>query len=250
HPLAALLQHYIATDDAAVSYLPSTLSILSPTAFLPSSHLAKWIARVNSLVTSKHRGGKWAGICLATRTAECSKDVMVDCASGWVGNVLPTLQRNEPLPTQLAAISLLHTIFTKATDMPEFLRQICTPNVPKFSLALISLCENAQSSLELRLLAMRTLTRMLASYPNAHRSLQTQLNNICLANMRGVSLTPTPAALRQASAALFAMVCVTGGKVGAADIWKKTMLGALRSAVDCVGILRRTSKPLGWCLFA
>jgi hypothetical protein len=36
---------------------------------------------------------------------------------------------------------LLSHIFLAATDVPEFQRQLATPNVPKFSLALIALAE-------------------------------------------------------------------------------------------------------------
>ncbi|KZT62855.1 hypothetical protein CALCODRAFT_462159 [Calocera cornea HHB12733] len=243
HPLAALLQHYIATDDAAATYLPSTLATLTPQAFHPSPHLTKWIARVNSLIASKNRVGKWAGICLAARTAECSKDVMVDAAAGWVGNVLPVLQKSDSVPTQSAAVLLLDIIFSRATDMPEFARQVCTPNVPKFSLALIALCDGPKAPLELKVLCLRTLSHMLYLYPNAHRSLQSSLNKLCLENLKGASPTPSPAALRQATATLFAMVSVTGGKVGAADRWNKNMLGALRAAADCVKVLRATSQP-------
>ncbi|KZO98064.1 hypothetical protein CALVIDRAFT_554136 [Calocera viscosa TUFC12733] len=243
HPLAALLQHYIATDDAAATYLPSTLATLTPQAFQSSSHLAKWTARVNSLIASKNRGGKWAGVCLAARTAECSKDVMVNSAAGWVGNVLPILQKAEPVHTQSAAVSLLDLIFSKATDMPEFARQVCTPTVPKFSLALIALCDGDKAPLDLKVLCLRTLSHMLHLYPNAHRSLQTSLNNLCMANLKGASPTPTQGDLRRASATLFAMVSVTGGKVSAADTWKKNMLGALRAASDCVKVLRATSTP-------
>ena len=40
-----------------------------------------------------------------------------------------------------AAVRLLRTVFTGATDTPEFQRQISTPNVPKFSAALLTLAE-------------------------------------------------------------------------------------------------------------
>ena len=36
---------------------------------------------------------------------------------------------------------LLRLVFSHAMDVPEFQRQLCTPNVPKFANALISLAE-------------------------------------------------------------------------------------------------------------
>lgn len=50
-------------------------------------------------------------------------------------------QKNEPTPTLKAAIRLLRFIFSAATEIPEFQRQVATPNVPKFSQALLQLVE-------------------------------------------------------------------------------------------------------------
>jgi len=41
-----------------------------------------------------------------------------------------------------ASIRLLRQIFSAAKDVPEFQRQVATPNVLKFTLALIGLVEN------------------------------------------------------------------------------------------------------------
>ena len=53
-----------------------------------------------------------------------------------------SIKRNEPVPTLKAAIRLLRTIFTTALDITEFQRQISTPNVLKFTTAIIALAEN------------------------------------------------------------------------------------------------------------
>lgn len=53
-------------------------------------------------------------------------------------------QKNENVPTLKAAVRLLRTIFTNAVKIPEFQRQVSTPNVPKFSAALIVLVEKHQ----------------------------------------------------------------------------------------------------------
>lgn len=53
-----------------------------------------------------------------------------------------SIKRNEPVPTLMAAIRLLRTIFTTALDITEFQRQVSTPNVLKLTTAIISLAEN------------------------------------------------------------------------------------------------------------
>jgi hypothetical protein len=86
---------------------------------------------------------------------------MIESAQSWLGVALPILsvrlfpivrrslshiidccQKNEPPPTLKASMRLLNHIFSAATDVPEFQRQLATPYVPKFSVALISLAEN------------------------------------------------------------------------------------------------------------
>lgn len=96
------------------------------------------------------------------RTSVLSKAVMLECAQSWVTAALSLLsvrssscnvracsntrnmylpQKNEGVPVLKACIRLLRLIFTTATGIPEFQRQVSTPNVPKFSAALISLAE-------------------------------------------------------------------------------------------------------------
>jgi hypothetical protein len=54
-------------------------------------------------------------------------------------------KKQEPLPTLKAATRLLTHIFSVAIDTPEFQRQIASPNVPKFSLALVVVAEDHPS---------------------------------------------------------------------------------------------------------
>ena len=54
---------------------------------------------------------------------------------------MASLQKNDSTPTLKASIRLLRFIFAEASNFPEFQRQVATPNVPKFSQALVSLAE-------------------------------------------------------------------------------------------------------------
>lgn len=51
------------------------------------------------------------------------------------------IQKDESVPTLKAAVRLLRAIFTNAKTITEFQRQVSTPNLPKFSAALVLLIE-------------------------------------------------------------------------------------------------------------
>jgi hypothetical protein len=54
-------------------------------------------------------------------------------------------KKQEPVPTLKAAMRLLTHIFSVAIDIPEFQRQVASPNVPKFGLALVAVAEDHTS---------------------------------------------------------------------------------------------------------
>jgi len=89
--LKDLLQHQLATDFSAIRNIPYTISVLTPDCFTPSSYLTKWVSRTNSLIHSKESAARWAGICLAYKSAQFSQELMVESAQGWMGAVLPLL---------------------------------------------------------------------------------------------------------------------------------------------------------------
>lgn len=91
HPLEAILQLQVGSDQAAVLNLPYIVDSLKASDFHSSSHLQKWVSRVTSLIHAKHPGARWAGLCLALQTSILSKDVMLETAQSWVGVVLPIL---------------------------------------------------------------------------------------------------------------------------------------------------------------
>lgn len=174
HPLKAVLQLQLASDSSAALHLPYVLASVTSENFQPSPHLSKWTTRINSLLHSKDASGRWAGLCLATRTSTLSKSVMIECAQSWLGTVLPILsvrlsellslffnllyisvKKNEAAPVLKSSVLLLRTIFSTAIDVPEFQRQVSTPNVPKFTFALMNLAEkHVDLELKVRLLTL------------------------------------------------------------------------------------------------
>lgn len=58
---------------------------------------------------------------------------------------LTVRKKQEPVPTLKAAMRLLTHVFSVAIDTPEFQRQVASPNIPKFGLALIVVAEDHPS---------------------------------------------------------------------------------------------------------
>ncbi|KAI0335615.1 hypothetical protein GY45DRAFT_1316983 [Cubamyces sp. BRFM 1775] len=221
HRLRDLLQLQLASDAYAVLHLPFVLESLSKEDFQPSAHTQKWIARVNSLIHSKDPGAKWSGLCLAFQTAVFSRSIMLECAQSWVAAAMSLLV-NQPVPTAKAAIRLLRLIFSSAMDVPEFQRQLCVPNVPKFGNALIAIAEK-ETNTEVNLLVIDTLAHIVSLYPSLCRPLHTALSNVALRHLNGSAPNPTPSAMLEACSRLYSVLPHTGGKVGAAGLWRKAL---------------------------
>ncbi|KAI3612208.1 ribosome biogenesis protein rix1 [Moniliophthora roreri] len=238
HPVKALLNVQLASDSSAVIHLPYILQIINADYFLPSPHLQKWSLRITSLLHSKEAGAKWAGLCLAHGTSLYSKSVMIECAQSWLGIALPILTRKESSPMLKAALNLCRVIFTSAVDTPEFQRQVSSPNVPKFNAALIYCLENSLD-LELKVLALKTLTRLIPIYPNVHRANHTSLSAIVLRILAEQSNHATKI-LTEPASKLYSVLHLTGGKVGAATLWRKAVDERVASAWTALSALRTT----------
>ncbi|KAF8917822.1 rRNA processing/ribosome biogenesis-domain-containing protein [Mucidula mucida] len=243
--LKVVLQLHVATDVAAAQNLPYVLDVLSPQSLAPSPHLPKWTARINSLLHSKQVHGRWAGLCLAHRTSLHSKSIMIENAQNWLGIALPNLSRKETPQILAASINLCRIIFCSASDIPEFQRQVCTPNVPKFTSAMLALFERDECSHELKILLLRTLTKTVSLYSNIHRSSHALLSTLCLKFLNGHAPTPTHADVLQAASRLYATLPVTGGKVGATNLWKKCLDDTLAFGWDALSLLQSVITPSG-----
>ncbi|KAI0775967.1 rRNA processing/ribosome biogenesis-domain-containing protein [Trametes elegans] len=238
HRLRDLLQLQLASDAYAVLHLPFVLESLSKEDFLPSAHTQKWIARVNSLIHSKDPGAKWSGLCLAFQTAVYSRSLMLECAQSWVAASLPLLV-NQPVPTTKAAIRLLRLVFSNAMDVPEFQRQLCVPNVPKFGNGLITIAEK-ETNADVNLLVVDTLVHIVSLYPSLCRPLHAALSNVALRHLNGSAPNPSPGAMVEACSRLYSVLPLTGGKVGAAGLWRKSVDDTIAFAWGALLQLRTT----------
>ncbi|KAE9410119.1 hypothetical protein BT96DRAFT_953314 [Gymnopus androsaceus JB14] len=229
HPLKALLSFHLTSDASTVIHLPYVLDTLTPQHFTPSPHLTKWNSRLNSLLHSKDAGARWAGLCLAHRTSVYSKSVMVECAQSWLGTAIPMLSKKDSLPALKASVNLCRIVFSNATDIPEFQRQVSTPNVPKFTAALILFLEK-DVDLELKKLALTTLTRLIPLYPNIHRTSHTALSTIVSRIFAQSSPSHVNQELVGLASGLYSVLHFTGGKVGSANLWRKSLDESIGSA--------------------
>ncbi|KAF8076598.1 rRNA processing/ribosome biogenesis-domain-containing protein [Lyophyllum atratum] len=239
HPLKALLQLQLATDASAVLHLPYVLSSLTSDCLLPSSHLPKWTTRINSLLHSKDAGARWSGLCLAYKTSVLSKPTMIECSQSWLGVALPMLSRNEPAPTLKASIRLLRLIFSAGVGIPEYQRQVATPNMPKFTAAIISMAEKQEDE-DLRVLILETLTQLVPLYPTLNRASHAALSGLSSRFLNGSAPNPTCNSLLEAASGLYAVLHFTGGKVGAANLWRKSMDETLAFGWSAFSALRTT----------
>ncbi|KAH8094810.1 rRNA processing/ribosome biogenesis-domain-containing protein [Cristinia sonorae] len=237
--LKTFLQVHLASDTNATLHLPYVLTTLTAEALQSSEHIQKWIARTSSLMLSKDAGARWAGLCIALQTANLSRDLMVECAQTWVGAAIPLLSRSEPIPTHKVAIRLLRRVFTGAMDVPEYQRQVCTPNVPKFSLAIASLGETTADE-ELKVVVFDTLTHLIPTYPALHRASQTALTNFAMLYLNGSAPQSLPAPVVKAASRFYAVLHHTGGKVGGASQWRKAVDETLAFCWDALSSIRTT----------
>ncbi|KAJ3883848.1 rRNA processing/ribosome biogenesis-domain-containing protein [Lentinula edodes] len=228
HPLKALLNFHLASDASAAVHIPFITGIITAKHFLPSPHLAKWTSRINSLLHSKDAGARWAGLCLAHRTSICSKLVMIESAQSWLGVAIPLLSV-QPLPNLIASINLCRMVFRNATDTPEFQRQVSTPNVSKFTTALIVFLEK-DSDLELKKLVLKTLARLIPLYPNIHRASHASLLSIVSRIFSQSAPNHISQELVEPACLLYSVLHYTGGKVGAANLWRKSLDDSISSA--------------------
>jgi hypothetical protein len=123
HPLQTFLQLQLASDSSAVLHLPHLLKYLTSESFLPSPHIQKWTARVNSLVHSKDSGSRWAGLCLAHKTCTLSKSIMIECAQSWLSVALPILS----VGASIYAISWSTHLIDTENGARSYSKGSCTP---------------------------------------------------------------------------------------------------------------------------
>ncbi|KAJ3575808.1 hypothetical protein NP233_g842 [Leucocoprinus birnbaumii] len=239
HSLKSLLNIHLASDTSAVLHLHFILNTLTVESLAPSPHLPKWTARVQSLLHSRDAGGRWAGLVLAQKTAILSQELLLENGQTWVGVALPLLSKNDPAVVLKAAIRLLRTIFTRSHEAPEFRRHVAIPTIPKLLAILIPLVEQTRD-LELKIVALTALVNLIPLYPTLHKASYPALSGLALRFLDGQPHAPVSQDLLSAASRLYSVIHVTGGKVGASSLWRKTLEETLNFGTNAFWSLRTT----------
>jgi len=77
-------------------------------------------------------------------------------------------------------------------------------------------------------------------YPNAHRPAFANLNSLALGFLNGSYPRPNPTPVMEAASRLFSILHLTGGKVGAATLWRKALDDTLAFGWDAYAAVRTT----------
>lgn len=110
----------------------------------------------------------------------------------------------------------------------------------------MSLAEK-QADEELKLLCLEVLAVIVPAYPSLHRQLSSPLSALSLSFLNGTPAT-TPTAIASSASKLHACLHTTGGKVGGAALWRKSVEETLVFCSTAVTALRTSfvaeGKPL------
>ncbi|KIO31087.1 hypothetical protein M407DRAFT_221600 [Tulasnella calospora MUT 4182] len=250
--IGGILQHQLATDATTLAQMPIVLQTLTADHLKPSQPTGKWMARINSLLHSREPSFRWAGLCLADKTSELSVQLMLEHAETWIGIVLPMLSKVEVEPVHTMSIRLLFRIFSSATHMTEFQRQVSTPNVSRYALAMVALAEKgAPISLQAspaplsHVIIFETIHALISIYPSVLRTGQSSLQKLALRHVSGSFPAPTPPEIISSASKLLATLHISSGKTASSASWKKMIEGVLATAAESLAALRTTFASSG-----
>jgi hypothetical protein len=140
--------------------------------------------------------------------------------------------------------------------MPEFQRQLATPNVSKLTQSLVQLIkiesgeeQNAGSTSFLvaqllntyrQVLYLNILTRLVPLYPTLHRASNASLTALCMRLLEESASGKSYGTIAEAAANLYAVLPCTGGKAGAASLWRSALEENMTFTMNAMGSLRTT----------
>ena len=96
-----------------------------------------------------------------------------------------------------------------------------------------------------QIICMKTLTQLVELYPNIHRTSCANLTAFCLRYLNGSSPSRTNTDIKCAVAELYAILPLTGGKVGAINLWRKSLDETLAFGWNAYLSLRTTFPVQG-----
>ena len=99
---------------------------------------------------------------------------------------------------------------------------------------------------------MAALTQFILLYPSLHKPWHAALSALSLRFLNGSAPTPTRQSLLYAASRLYATLHLTGGKVGAPNLWKKALDETLDFSWNAFFALRSTfpTEGQGYLLYS
>ena len=91
-----------------------------------------------------------------------------------------------------------------------------------------------------QVVALEALAHLVPLYPTLHRAQLNALSSVALRYLNGSAPRPTSPALLEAASRLYAVLHHTGGKVGAATHWRKSVDETIAFAWGALHNLRTT----------
>jgi len=97
----------------------------------------------------------------------------------------------------------------------------------------------------LQVVAMITLVNLISLYPTLHKTSYPALSSLALRFLDGNSYAPVSRNLLDAASRLYSAIHVTGGKLGASSLWRKTLDETLAFGMNAFWSLRTTFAAQG-----
>ncbi|CAG8436078.1 753_t:CDS:10 [Ambispora gerdemannii] len=171
--------------------------------------LHKWCTRVNSLLSSKTQSARWAGVCFVKVSIEQSWLLFTENFSLWSTTLLSLLVRPEPVTTLKVIISTLSEMFSKTVDRLELQREVTSQLLPRFNSCLINLSG----------------TKDLLRFPSMFRPILQNAQNLCLSVFDNNDENyDSDSEVVKKAAKCFANICNAGGKIGASEQWRLSLI--------------------------
>jgi hypothetical protein len=87
---------------------------------------------------------------------------------------------------------------------------------------------------------MATLADLVPLYPTLHKASYPALSSLALRFLDGHPHTPIPSSLLNIASRLYCVIHVTGGKVGASTLWRKSLDETVKLGTNAFWCLRTT----------
>ena len=91
----------------------------------------------------------------------------------------------------------------------------------------------------LEVLCFETLSQLVLLFPSSHKQLHASLSALTLKHLNGSSPAPSSKKLVAAASKLYAALPCTGGKVGASNLWRKSVDETLEFTQSALSWLRK-----------